>query len=98
MENIEYRDNMQLWKLEAAAREAGYQKPRETREWDGAALAEAMAEELPPIPGMAPTAMAAALHADMERAAKQHAPGVTCRLNRTTWRVEYIDAAGNLVI
>lgn len=74
------------------------EQEQEAREWDGAALAAAVAEELPPIPCMAPTAMTAALHADMELSARRHAPGVTCRLNRTTWRVEYIDAAGNLVM
>ena len=81
----------------AAEQEQEQEQEPQEREWDGAALAAAMGRETPPLRCMYPTAMPDALHADMKRAERQHAPGVTCRLNRSTWRVEYVDAAGNVV-
>ena len=38
---------------------------------------------------MYPTTMTAAEHEAMKRAEMEHAPGVACRINPNTFRVEY---------
>jgi len=61
-------------------------------------LAEAIAKEMKPIPHMFPTAMSESEYEGFKLAERQHAPGVTCRMNPRTFRVEYIDANGGLVV
>lgn len=42
-------------------------------------------------PSMFPTAMSASEHEAFKRAEREHAPGVRCRMNPNTFRVEYYD-------
>lgn len=43
------------------------------------------------VPSMFPTAMSASEHEAFKRAEREHAPGVRCRMNPNTFRVEYYD-------
>ena len=46
---------------------------------------------------MWPTTMTPQEHAAMKLAEAQHAPGVICRMNPRTFRVEYIREDGSIV-
>ena len=52
-------------------------------------IAKAIQENIPPLPSMYPAAMSAASWEDMKRAEREHAPGVSVRMNPRTFRVEY---------
>lgn len=52
-------------------------------------LGEALEREMGHLHLMYPTTMTAAEHEAMKRAEREHAPGVACRINPNTFRVEY---------
>lgn len=62
------------------------------------AVIAAVVKEMKPVPHMFPTSMSESEHEAFKLAERQHAPGVTCRMNPRTFRVEYIDVNGGLVV
>lgn len=61
-------------------------------------LAKAIEKEMKPIQHMFPTSMSGSEYEAFKRAERQHAPGVACRMNPRTFRVEYINEKGELIV
>ena len=63
-----------------------------------AEIAKAIAKEMKPLQHIFPTSMSGSEHEAFKRAERQHAPGVACRMNPRTFRVEYYnEETGELV-
>lgn len=61
-------------------------------------LADAMSKEMKPTQHIFPTQLSNAEYEAFKLAERQHAPGVTCRMNPRTFRVEYYnEETGELV-
>ena len=61
-------------------------------------LAKTIEKEMKPIQHMFPTSMSGSEYEAFKRAERQHAPGVACRMNPRTFRVEYYNKeTGELV-
>ena len=61
-------------------------------------LGEALEREMGHLHLMYPTVISEAEHEAMKRAEREHAPGVACRMNPNTFRVEYYEVATGKIV